>query len=59
MSTFLASYNLLHELGVNPSKVYVKVPEICLNLPGYDCKLKKNDVLPLYDLFYGKNQGLV
>lgn len=53
MSTFVASYNLLHELGINPSKVYVKVPEICLNLPGYDSRLKLNDVLPLYDLFYG------
>jgi hypothetical protein len=53
MATFLASYNLIHELGINPSKVYVKVPEICLRLPGYDCQLKLNDVLPLYDLFYG------
>lgn len=56
MSTFLASYNLIHELGINPSKVYVKVPDICLRLPGYDCQLKLNDVLPLYDLFYGKTK---
>jgi hypothetical protein len=31
VSTFLAAYNLLLELGINPSKVYVKVPLFCLN----------------------------
>lgn len=54
ISTFLSSYNLLVELKINPSRVYVKVPEFCLNQPGYDAKLKKGDILPLYDLYYGK-----
>ncbi len=53
ISTFLSSYNLLVELKINPSRVYVKVPEFCLNQPGYTSKLKKGDVLPLYDLYYG------
>lgn len=58
VATFLSSYNLLIELGINPSKVYVKVPEFCLHQPGYNSKLKKGDILPLYDLFYGKESYL-
>lgn len=56
MSTFLSSFNLLLELEINPSKVYVKVPLFCIsqNHSGYSCGLKVGDILPLYDLFYGK-----
>lgn len=54
IATFLTALKIVKELNLNTSKIYVRVTKEAAGIGGTSSGLKENDVLTMYDLFYGK-----
>ena len=54
MVTFMTALDLIEEMGLNTSKIYVKVSREAAKTPGSSAGLEEGDILTMYDLFFGK-----
>ena len=50
---FVTILGILKTYNINPKNIRVPVCERSASIPGTTAKLKKGDILSLYDLFYG------
>lgn len=54
IATFLTAIDIVKELDLNTSKIYVKVTKEAASVGGASSGLKEGDILTMYDLFFGK-----
>ena len=51
--TFYVTLKILEKHKMNPTKLFIKVTKQSSEVIGTSAELKQNDILSVYDLFYG------
>lgn len=59
IATFLTALEIIKELNLNTSKIYVKVTKEAAEVGGTSSGLKEGDILTMYDLFFGKKYSFL